>query len=191
MHRHGIFARQNDMFTTMFLGLINGMLRSRLASCCLLVLLMFLATALIWNASVDQYVLREGRRVAVPVVDENWNSKSGYTTKYRYPGAGQGNPLHFFDSSFVQSGQSKDIGTANTFGTPSKCRPGQEMAMVAYLPDDPRVHVVVGDRTSFLFYAIGALCLAASGGLLWNLSRLGRDEAALVVPGWETRPGYR
>jgi hypothetical protein len=30
------------------------------------------------------------------------------------------------------------------------------MAMVAYLPDDPRVHVVVGDRTSFLFYAIGA-----------------------------------
>jgi hypothetical protein len=90
-----------------FLALINGMLRSRLASCCLLVVMMFLATALIWNASVDQYVLREGRRVAVPVVDETWNSKSGYTTKYRYPGAGQGNPLHFFDSFFIQSGQSQ------------------------------------------------------------------------------------
>lgn len=190
MHRHGIFARQNDVFTTMFLGLINGILRSRLASCCLLVAMMSLATALIWNASVDQYVLREGQRVAVPVVDETWHSKSGYTTKYHYPGAGQGNPLHFFDSFFVQNGQPKDIGIANTFGTQSKCRPGQEMVTVAYLSDNPRVHVVVGDRTSFLFFAIGALCLAASGGLLWNLSRLGRHESALVVPGWETRPGY-
>jgi hypothetical protein len=190
MHQSGIFARQNDVFTTMFLGTLNGMLRSRLASCCLLVVMMFLATALIWNASVDQYVLREGRRVAVPVVDETWHSKSGYTTKYRYPGAGQGNPLHFFDSFFIQSGQSKDIGIANTFGTQSSCRPGHEMAMVAYLPNDPRVHVVVGDRTSFLFYAIGALCLAASGGLLWNLARLGRHEQSIVIPGWETTPGY-
>lgn len=190
MHQSGIFARQNDVFTTMFLGTLNGMLRSRLASCCLLVVMMFLATALIWNASVDQYVLREGRRVAVPVVDETWHSKSGYTTKYRYHGAGQGNPLHFFDSFFIQSGQSKDIGIANTFGTQSSCRPGHEMAMVAYLPNDPRVHVVVGDRTSFLFYAIGALCLAASGGLLWNLARLGRHEQSIVIPGWETTPGY-
>lgn len=190
MNRHAIPAQQNDVCTPMSSGIISDMLRSRVVSYFLLMVMMLLTTATIWNASVDQYVLREGRRVAVPVIDETRNSMSGYTTRYRYPEAGQGNPLHFFESFFIEGGQPNDIGIARTFGTQSKWRPGEEMAIVAYLPNNPRVHVVVDDYTSYLLYAIGALCLTVTGGLLCNLPRLGRDEPALDAPRRETRRGY-
>jgi hypothetical protein len=190
MQQPGISARQNDVFTSVSPGMPGCTLLFRVIRYCLPMVTISLATASIWNASVDQYVLREGRQVAVPVVDETWSSLSGYTTTYRYAEAGQGNPLHFFESFFIRSDQPRDIGIAHTFGTQSEWRPGPEMAVVAYLPNNPRVHVLVDDFTSYLSYAIGALCLAVTGGLLCNLPRLGRDEPALDAARREIRRGY-
>ncbi len=59
MQSHGLFARRNDIFTQILLGLINAGLQSRIASACMLVVLMFLigtlcpglSIALIWNLS--------------------------------------------------------------------------------------------------------------------------------------------
>lgn len=31
---------------------------------------------------------------------------------------------------------------------------------------------------------IGTMCVGAAGALIWNLSRLGHNEAPLVLPGW-------
>lgn len=189
MHSRGIFAGRNDIFSELFRGTINAALRSRVASACLLVVMMFLATALLWNAGVDHYVISNGKRVTVPVVDEKWNSKSGYLTHYRYPGAGHGNPLHFFDSFFVDQKRGSDIGIANTYGTKSSCRPGSATVTVAYLPNDPRIHTVVEDRSAFLFLMIGTLCVFLSGALIWNLSRLGNDQPSLILPGWPEPQG--
>lgn len=183
-HSSGIFARKNDIFSDMFRGTINAALRSRVATSCLLVPMMFLTTALLWNAAVDRYVMTEGRRVAVPVVSERWSSEGGYTTYYRFAGAGQGNPLRFFDSFFVDPSRGSDIGVAHTYGTQSGCRPESATVTVAYLPSNPRIHVVVEDNTWFMMLLIGTICLVASGALLWNLLRLGKDEAPMALPGW-------
>lgn len=180
----GIMEHRSDIFSTMFLGSINSMLRSRWASAILMAIMMFLGTALLWNAGVDHYVVSNGRRLTVPVVGETWNSKSGYSTKYRYPGAGQGNPLRFFDSFFTDPGRGVDVGIANTYGTQSRSNPGTATLTVAYLPDNPRVHTVVEDRSGIVLFLVGTMCVGIAGALIWNLYRLGRDDAPLVVPGW-------
>lgn len=183
-HSSGIFARKNDIFSDMFRGAINAALRSRVATGCLLVAMMFLTAALLWNAAVDRYVLSEGRRVTVPVVSERWSSEGGYTTYYRFAGAGHGNPLRFFDSFFVDASRGSDIGVANTFGTQSGCSPKSATVTVAYLPDNPRIHVVEEDRTWFIMFLIGSLCLVVCGALIWNFLRLEKGDASLALPGW-------
>ena len=180
----GIMEHKNDIFSTMFLALINSMLRSRWASAILMAVMMFLGTALLWNAGVDHYVVSNGKRVTVPVVGESWNSKSGYSTKYRYPGAGQGNPLRFIDSFFIDAVRGPDVGIANTYGTQSRCYPVAATLTVAYLPQNPSIHAVVEDRSGIVLCLIGLICVGTGGALIWNLSRLGHNEAPLVLPGW-------
>jgi hypothetical protein len=183
MHNFGLMAKKNDVFTRMFLGAINGVLRSKLGSMCLLIAMLFLSGGLLWDATLDLYVVHHGKRVVAPVVEEYACREGGYTTRYRYPGASSGNPLHIFQSLWIDSRGASDIGVANTMGT-STCQRALGTVTVAYLPDSPRVHAVVGDRTGFLFFLIGTVCLGASMGLMWNLKRLGRDEPALALPGW-------
>lgn len=180
----GIMEHKNDIFSTMFLGLINSMLRSRWASAILMAVMMFRGTALLWDAGVDHYDVSNGKRVTVPVIGETWNSKSGYSTRYRYPGAGQGNPLRFFDSFFVDPARGTDVGIANTYGTQSRCNTGAATLTLAYLPQNPRIHAVVEDRSGIVLLLIGTMCVGAAGALIWNLSRLGHNEAPLVLPGW-------
>lgn len=177
-HSSGYFARKNDIFSNTFRGLINAALKSRTATTVLAVVILFLAVALIWNASVDAYVLSQGKRVAASVVGERRSSRGGYTTYYRYASAGQGNPLRLFDSFFRDGSRGRNVGVASTFGAPSG------RVTVAFLPGNPRIHVVVEDRTWFVMLLIGTICLLAGGALIWNLRRLGRDEAALSLPGW-------
>jgi hypothetical protein len=149
-HSSGIFARKNDIFSDMFRGTINSALRSRVATACLMVAMMFLTTAFLWNAAVDCYVITEGRRVTVPVVSERWSSEGGYTTDYHFAGAGHGTPLRFFESFFVDPSRGSDIGVANTCGTQSGCHPKSATVTVAYLPSNPRIHVVVKNNTWFM-----------------------------------------
>lgn len=122
--------------------------------------------------------------MTVPVVRERWSAEGGYTTYYRYAGAGHGNPLRFFDSFFVDANRGADIGVANTFGTQSSCSPQSATVTVAYLPDNPRIHVVEEDRTWFIMFLIGSLCLVVCGALIWNFLRLEKGEASLALPGW-------
>jgi hypothetical protein len=43
---------------------------------------------------------------------------------------------------------------------------------------------VVEDRSGIVLLLIGTMCVGAAGALIWNLSRLGHNEAPLVLPGW-------
>lgn len=190
MHNFGIMAGKNDIFSTMFMGAINRMLRSQLATAGLLILMANLATALLWNAGVDWYVISHGKRVKAAVVSETYHNKSGFSTRYRYPGAGLGNPMHFLDSFFLDKNGPSDIGIANTFGMLSGCNPRQAMLTVAYLPENPRVHAVVENRGVFVFFLIGTLCMIISGALLWNFVRLGRGEPSMALPAWQEGRGY-
>ena len=90
--------------------------------------------------------------------------------------------MHFLDSFFVDADRPANHGIANTYGILSGCGVRNPTVSVAYLPDNPRIHVVLEDRSSFKLFLVGTLCLLISFGLIWNLVRLSRSEAPLVLP---------
>ena len=167
-----------------FFAIAKALSKTLLGNCALLTLLLLLGTGMIWNARANQYVLKEGQRTTARVVYSTSSSDgSGRIINYRYPGAGRRNPLHLFNLFFVIESQPSDIGTAiqtDAFGASSWRRP--ETVTVAYLPDNPRAHVVVEDCSTEVFYGAALLCLSASVWVVLNLLSLIRDERSARPP---------
>lgn len=182
MNNFGIFGRGNDPLSNACVAMVNRCLRSPGVSAVMMMGMLFLSGLLLWDAAVDRYVATHGKRVSAKVIDETWHRQSGYSTVYQYPGAGRGNPMHFLDSFFVNAKRPADHGIANTYGMLTGCNVSNPTVTVAYLPDNPRIHVVLEDRSAFKLFLVGTVCVVISFGLIWNLIRLSRSETPLVLP---------
>ena len=171
-------------FLIVFFALAKAMSKTRLGNCALLTLFLFLGTGMIWNARANQYVLKVGDRTTASVIcSTNSSDGSGRIINYRYPGAGRRNPLHLFNLFFVIESQPSDIGTAIRTDTRGPTSWGRlETVTVAFLPDNPRAHVVVEDCSTEVFYGAALLCLSASVWVVLNLICLIRDERSARPP---------
>ncbi len=167
-----------------FFAIAKAVSKTRLGNCALLTLFLLLGTGMIWNARANQYVLKVGQRTTARVIYSTSSSDgSGRIINYRYPGAGRRNPLHLFNLFFVIKSQPSDIGTAiqtDAFGASSWRRP--ETVTIAYLPDNPRAHVVIEDCSTEVFCGAALLCLAASVWVVLNLLCLIRNERSARPP---------
>jgi hypothetical protein len=168
-----------------FFAIAGAASKTRLGNCALLTLFLLLGTGMIWNARANQYVLKEGQRTTARVVYSTICTTPfmGRIIHYRYPGADRRNPLHLFNLFSMIGSQQSDVGIAVEIaglgGTVWK-RP--RTVTVAYLPNNPRAHVVVEYCSTEVFWGGALLCLAASVCVVLNLLCLIRDERSARPP---------
>lgn len=168
------------LVVTVFFVVARSMSKSRFGNCVLLILFLFIGSGFIWNARANKYVLSNGQRTTASVVYSTASDDgAGRIINYRYPGAGRRNPLHLFNVFFVVESQSENIGTAfqaGDFGATWGRAP--KTVTIAYLPNNPRAHVVLEDCSTEVFYGASLLCLSAAVWVVLNLICLRRDQSS-------------
>lgn len=175
-------------FSIVFIALFaiaRAVSKTRLGNCALLTLFLFLGTGMIWNARANQHVLKEGQRTTARVVYSTICDSPfmGRIIYYRYPGADRRNPLHLFNLFSVIGSQQSDVGTAvEIAGLGGTLWNRPETVTVAYLPNNPRAHVLVEYGCTEVFYGAALLCLSASVWVVLNLLCLIRDERSARPP---------
>jgi hypothetical protein len=168
-----------------FFAIARAVSKTRLGNCALLTLFLLLGTGMIWNARANQHVLKEGQRTTARVVYSTICESPfmGRIIYYRYPGADRRNPLHLFNLFSVIGSQQRDVGTAvEIAGLGGTLWKRPETVTVAYLPNNPRAHVLVEYCSTEVFYGAALLCLAASVWVVLNLLCLIRDERSARPP---------
>lgn len=167
-----------------FFVFAKAMSKTKFGNCLLLTLFMYLGVGMIWNARANQYVLKVGERTTARVIySTSISSSAGRLINYRYPGAGRGNPLHLINIFFVIESQPSDIGTAiQAFDGGANSWRHPKTVTIAYLPNNPRAHVVLEDCSTDVFYGAALLSFSACVWVVLNLVCLIRAESFTATP---------
>ena len=181
--RTGYYDYRDDPISLAFLGLINRLLRSMVASTMILFASSCIAVAGIWNFAVDYYIVHKGVTEQAAVTNASRSAKNGYTVEFAYRFSDQRDDLRIVEPWFQDL--SSGTGVCTLITDPRGCRNRGGTVNVVYLPEHPGAYVVKEDQLLFLARgALTTLALLIALGTSWNILRLGAGQPSLRLPSW-------
>ncbi|MCA9192537.1 MAG: hypothetical protein KDB03_12270 [Planctomycetales bacterium] len=181
--RTGHYDYRDDPVSTMFLGLINRLLRSTIGSSMILFASIGLLAIGVWNFGVDYYVIQKGVEEEAAITNASNADDAGYTVEFAYRYGSQPDNLRMVEPWLQKHVDGK--GYCNLLTKPGGCRKAYGTVTVTYLPDNPGVYVVKQDQLLQLvrgFITILAGLVAGATG--WNILRMGAGQESLRMPSW-------
>lgn len=179
----GYYARRDDPISLAFIGFLNRMLRSSIATCLFLFLTISMTAVGIWNGMVDLYVAENGITESAPILSaERGRREDGYTVQFSYRYGHVEDSLRLIEPWW----QNLDPGVGQCSLLTNPTRNQQNATVkVTYLPEKPGVYVVKGDLFSeFLRWIVTGVFLLLSLCAGWNLLRIGNGASPLRLPTW-------